>query len=90
MPRPPNPNITRAVRLAAQGYSQYALEAALTAAKEEAGACLYVRHEDAVALLVALQAAVEQLECVALLVADGLYQAAGPSTSDGAGGADDR
>jgi hypothetical protein len=79
MPRPPNPNVARAAGLAAQGYAQHALETALAAALEEGKAQLYVRHEDAAALLEAIQAAVEQLEAVALLVADGLYQAAGPA-----------
>jgi hypothetical protein len=64
--------------MAARGYSHDALRAALTAAQEEGGACLYVRHEDAAALLVALQVAVEALEAVALLVAEGLYQEGGP------------
>jgi hypothetical protein len=74
MPRPPNQNIARAADLAAKGYAQDALRAPLAAAGEEGGACLYVRHADAAALLEAPQASVEALDAVALAVADGINQ----------------
>jgi hypothetical protein len=78
MPRPVNPNVAHAAALAARGFTQHALEHALTAAAEESKACLRPHHDDAAALLEALQAAVEQLEAVALLVADGMDESAGP------------